>query len=129
LLAYWHKWEATVISFNYDTLVERIAEYSLRRKSVDYEAVAGANFGFLRRLTVCCGPCMPTAKTWTAPDLEWNEDTRHLRVIVPNADATPEEVLELIQARQLRAYPETCFDGEPERKRRRQGARRRRIGP
>lgn len=107
LLAYWHKWEATVISFNYDTLVERIAEHSLRRKSVDYEAIAGENFGFLHRLTVRCGTCMPTAKTWTAPDLEWNEDTRHLQVIVPNAGATPEEVLELIRARQL--IPEEHF--------------------
>jgi hypothetical protein len=59
LVRYWHKWECDIITFNYDTLIERLATKWLQRKRHLYDTHSGDNIGSLTSLEMTVAPELP----------------------------------------------------------------------
>ena len=108
LVLHCHKWESVILTFNYDTLVEILAEDVLQYKSVEYRSDRGYIFAYIERLQIIAGDDEP--RTHPPPEIRitWDEETKELLLILPNRETTEKEIIEAVRSEGV--IPEEFFD-------------------
>ena len=98
LIRHCHRWEDTIVTFNYDTLLELLAQDCLKYKSIEFRADRGDNFTFLKRLQIISGDDEPRRKPPSEIRITWDADTRELLLVLPSRDTTEQDLIDAVKA-------------------------------
>lgn len=98
LIGYWHRHRPTVITFNYDTLIERIAEDLLYNLISVEDRMDGANFAFLNRLVVTVQQEAPGLPNVQRPVIGFDDKMKELTVKLPNRSWPRDDLVTCLKA-------------------------------
>lgn len=103
LIHYWHKWESSIITFNYDTLIEKLICDGEKQKRASVSRKDNYHLKMLESLEVNIGDELPSKEKFTEISVDFDKSSNRLLI---NLSCRKELDFEIIKGKLDKRYHE-----------------------